>query len=152
MISPQTQSLLYDFDRSKARSPGTVEFPVRADPFNIVTKLCVLNVQSPYNAILGRPWFHMMRAVSSTHHQLLKYPTPSEMVHQGDQAMTRMVAAVGRKKSGSAQKTSRAGHNEDSPIGEKQKRITFGESQDLESSIDQKTPTIRSRRSPRHLG
>ena len=35
MINPRTQSLLYDFDESKARSPSTVEFSVRAKLFNI---------------------------------------------------------------------------------------------------------------------
>jgi len=51
--------------------------PSPCDPFNVVTEFCVLNVQFPYNAILGRPWIHMMRAISSTHHQVMKYPTPS---------------------------------------------------------------------------
>ena len=74
MIIPQTQSLLYAFDGSKARSPGTIKFLVRADPCNVVTESCVLDVESPYNAILGRPWIHMLRVVPSTHHQLLSTP------------------------------------------------------------------------------
>jgi len=41
----------------------------------------------------------MMRAVSFTD-QLLKYPTPSRMANiRGEQAMTRTIAAVARKKS-----------------------------------------------------
>ena len=51
MILPQTQSLLYGFDGSEARLPGTVTFPVRADPYNIVTEFRVLDVKSSYNAI-----------------------------------------------------------------------------------------------------
>ena len=94
-MNPRTQSLLYDFDDSEARSPGTVEFLVRADPFNLVTEFCILNVQFPYNAILGRPWIHVMRAVPSTHYQLLKYLIPSGMANiRGDQMMARMVATV----------------------------------------------------------
>jgi len=98
LMIPQIQSLLYSFDGNKAYSHDTVEFPVRAIPFNIVTEFCVLEVQFSY-AILGRPWIHMMRAVQSTHHQLLKYPilkypTPSGTTNiRGDQAMARMVAA-----------------------------------------------------------
>jgi len=38
MILPQTQSLLYRFDGSEARSPRTVMFPIRADPYNVVTE------------------------------------------------------------------------------------------------------------------
>jgi len=40
LINPQTQSLLYSFDGSEARSPDTVEFPVRVDSFNVVTEFC----------------------------------------------------------------------------------------------------------------
>jgi len=47
LIIPQTQSLLYGFDRNEARSPGMVEFPVRADPFNVVTEFNILDVPSP---------------------------------------------------------------------------------------------------------
>jgi len=55
-----------------------------------VIEFCILDVPSPYNAILGRPWIHMMRAVSSTHHHLLKYPTLSGMANiRGDQVMAR---------------------------------------------------------------
>jgi len=61
----------------------------------------------------------MMRAVPSTHHQLLKYPTGII----GDQAMARTVAAVDRKKLGWAQRTSRVGSYEESPMDKKQKRI-----------------------------
>jgi len=74
IICPQTQSLLYRFDESKPHLPGTITFPVRADPYNIVIDVCVLDVESSYKAILRSPWIHMMRVVPSTHHQLLKYP------------------------------------------------------------------------------
>ena len=98
MIIPQTQSLLYGFDESEARSSSTVEFPFRADPYNVVTKFCVLDIESLYNAILGRSWIHIMRAVPSIHHQLLKYPTPSGIANiRSDQVMTRIIA---QKRSG----------------------------------------------------
>jgi len=43
----------------------------------------------------------MMRAVPSTHHQLLKYLTPIRMADiRGDQAMAQTIAAVAQKKSG----------------------------------------------------
>jgi len=44
MIIPQTQSLLYGFNGSEARSPHTVEFLVRADQYNVVTEFYVLEV------------------------------------------------------------------------------------------------------------
>jgi len=55
MIIPQFQPILYEFDGYEARSPGTVESLVHADPFNIITEFCILGIQSPYNAILKRP-------------------------------------------------------------------------------------------------
>ena len=55
IIIPQTQSLLYGFNGSEGRSPGTVEFLIRTDPYNVVTEFYVLDVESPYNSILGMP-------------------------------------------------------------------------------------------------
>ena len=112
MILIQTQSLLYGFDRSEAHSP-------------VVTKFCIFDIKFSYNAVLDRPWIHMMRAVSSTHHQLLKYPIPSGMTDiRVDQAMTRNMAAIARKKSDWMTKTSRAVSDKDSLMDKKQKIIT----------------------------
>jgi len=62
----------------------------------------------------------MMRAVLSTYHQLLKYPTPSEMANiRGDQAIARTVVAVALKRSGWMLKASRADPNEDSSMDKK---------------------------------
>ena len=47
LIISQTKSLLYGFDKNEACSPSTVEFPDRTDPFNVVTKFCILDVSSP---------------------------------------------------------------------------------------------------------
>ena len=124
LINSQTQSLLYEFDRSEAHSPGTLEFPVHADPFNVVIEFCVLDAQSLYNAILGRPWIYMMRAILFTHHQLPKYPIKSGMANiRGGQVMSRTIAIVARKRSTRAQKTSREGHDEDFPMDKKKKTI-----------------------------
>jgi len=49
LIIPQT-----DFDENEACSPDTVEFPVCANPFNVVTEFCILDIEFPYNAILRR--------------------------------------------------------------------------------------------------
>jgi len=66
-VDPSTQSLLYRFHGNEARSPGIVEFPIRVDTFNVVTEFYILDNPFPYNAILGRPRVHMMRAIPSTH-------------------------------------------------------------------------------------
>jgi len=66
----------------------------------------------------------MMEAISSTHHQLLECPSPSEMANiRGDQAMARTVVAVAQRRSDWAQKAPRSGPNEDSLMDKKQKTI-----------------------------
>ena len=50
------------------------------------TRFLIVDFQSPYNIILGRSWIHGMRAVPSTLHQVIKFPTPWGMrVIKGDQ-------------------------------------------------------------------
>ena len=68
MINPQTRSHLYEFDRSETRSPGTVALLIRTDPYNIITEFYVINMGFPYNAILRRPWIHIMKAILSSYH------------------------------------------------------------------------------------
>ena len=52
---------------------------------------------SPYTAIVARPWLHVLRAVSSTVHQKVKYPFEG-LVKEilGNQSVARqcMVAAI----------------------------------------------------------
>ena len=57
----------------------------------------VVDAYSPYTAIVARPWFHTLGAVSSTLHQKIKYPSRGKIEEiLGDQTMARqcMVAAI----------------------------------------------------------
>ena len=57
----------------------------------------VVDAYSPYKAIVARPWLHTLRAVSSTLHQKIKYPSEGQIEEiLGDQTMARqcMVAAI----------------------------------------------------------
>jgi len=38
------------------------------------TRCQVLDIELPYNIILGRPWIHAMKDVPSMYHQSLKFP------------------------------------------------------------------------------
>ena len=40
----------------------------------------VVDVFSPYTAIMGRPWLHILGAVSSTLHQKVKYPSRCQVL------------------------------------------------------------------------
>ena len=60
----------------------------------------VVDVYSPYTAIVARPWLHTLGAVSSTLHQKIKYPSGGQIEEiLGDQTMARqcMVAAIQHK-------------------------------------------------------
>ena len=41
----------------------------------VIVTFIVVRSFSPYIAILGRPWIHVMKAVSSTLHVKAKFPT-----------------------------------------------------------------------------
>ena len=61
----------------------------------------MVDVESPYNAILGRPWLYIVKVVLLTYHQLLCYFTPTETTDiRGDQAAARTIFIVVEKKSG----------------------------------------------------
>ena len=60
----------------------------------------VVNAYSPYIAIVARPWFHTLGAVSSTLHQKVKYPSEGQIKEiLGNQSMARqcLVAAIQHK-------------------------------------------------------
>ena len=60
----------------------------------------VVDVFSPYTAIMGRPWLHSLGAVSSTLHQKVKYPSGGQVLEiVGSQSMARqcLIAAIQHK-------------------------------------------------------
>ena len=60
----------------------------------------MLNSYFPNNAILGRPWLHKMRAVPSTLHQRLRFPTPEGIMEiRSDQVIAKqcLIAAAHQK-------------------------------------------------------
>uniref|UniRef100_A0A2N9GA65 Uncharacterized protein n=1 Tax=Fagus sylvatica TaxID=28930 RepID=A0A2N9GA65_FAGSY len=67
---------LYGFSGESVMPVGRVTVKVHAGTVSSPTDFWVLNSYSPYNAILGRPWLHKMKAVPSTLHQRLRFPTP----------------------------------------------------------------------------
>ncbi|XP_009123343.2 uncharacterized protein LOC103848123 [Brassica rapa] len=67
---------LIGFSGEVKQTPGEVILPVYAEGINLSTKFLVVDCESAYNMILGRPWIHDMGAVPSTLHQIVKFPTP----------------------------------------------------------------------------
>ena len=50
----------------------------------------MVDSDSPYNAIMGRMWLHTMKAVHSSYHQKVKFPTSQGIMEiRGDQASSK---------------------------------------------------------------
>ena len=83
-------SPLIGFSGEVKQTAGEVTLPVYAEGINMSTKFLVVDSQSAYNMILGRPWIHDMGAVPSTLHQMVKFPTPWGIrIIKGDQENSR---------------------------------------------------------------
>ena len=54
---------------------GQIRLPVQADLEVVEVDFIVVDAYSNYTAIVARPWLHALRAVSSTLHLKVKYPT-----------------------------------------------------------------------------
>ncbi|XP_013650969.2 uncharacterized protein LOC106355595 [Brassica napus] len=81
---------LIGFSGEVKQTAGEVILPVYAEGVNMSTKFLVVDCQSAYNMILGRPWIHDMGAVPSTLHQMVKFPTPWGIrIIRGDQENSR---------------------------------------------------------------
>ncbi|XP_028053805.1 uncharacterized protein LOC114258143 [Camellia sinensis] len=66
---------LYGFNTNPEYPLGKITLPVRAGSRTVEVEFLVVKLPSPYNAIMGRTWLHLMKAVPSTYHQLVRFPT-----------------------------------------------------------------------------
>ncbi|XP_074289120.1 uncharacterized protein LOC141614257 [Silene latifolia] len=64
------------FSGETAHSVGEITIPTYIEGVNKLVRYLVIEGPTTYNVILGRPWLHQMKAVPSTYHQCLKFPTP----------------------------------------------------------------------------
>ncbi|XP_074267040.1 uncharacterized protein LOC141590343 [Silene latifolia] len=67
---------LVGFSGETKQSFGEIPIPTFAGGMKKQVRYLVIDGPSTYNVILGRPWIHEMKAVPSTYHQILKFPTP----------------------------------------------------------------------------
>ncbi|XP_060210484.1 uncharacterized protein LOC132637412 [Lycium barbarum] len=68
--------VLSGFNMASETRKGEMSLPVNIDGTIQQTVFYVIKGDMKYNALLGRLWIHSMRAIPSTLHQLLKFPTP----------------------------------------------------------------------------
>nr|XP_016486132.1 PREDICTED: uncharacterized protein LOC107806488 [Nicotiana tabacum] len=67
---------LTGFNNAVERTSGEITLPVLAGGVIMETTFHVMNQETAYNAIIGRPWIHAMRPVPSSFYQVIKFPTP----------------------------------------------------------------------------
>lgn len=67
---------LVGFNGDATSTIGEIVLLVYSKRVNKQTKFNVIDCSSACNVILGRPWIHDMKAVPSTFHQTMKFPTP----------------------------------------------------------------------------
>ncbi|XP_074298559.1 uncharacterized protein LOC141629459 [Silene latifolia] len=67
---------LVGFSGETAHSVGEITIPTYIEGVNKLVRYLVIEGPATYNVILGRPWLHQMKAIPSTYHQCLKFPTP----------------------------------------------------------------------------
>ncbi|XP_019231445.1 PREDICTED: uncharacterized protein LOC109212268 [Nicotiana attenuata] len=67
---------LTGFNNAVERTSGEITLPVLAGGVTLETTFHVMNQDTAYNAIIGRPWIHAMRAIPSSLYQVIKFLTP----------------------------------------------------------------------------
>ncbi|XP_059292179.1 uncharacterized protein LOC132045613 [Lycium ferocissimum] len=68
--------VLNGFNMACETMKGEITLPINTTGTTQQTKLYVIEGDMGYNALLGRPWIHLIKEVPSTMHQALKFPTP----------------------------------------------------------------------------
>jgi len=90
-------SPLVSFEGRMVVPKGQIRLPVQIGMNVVEVDFIVVDVFSPYTAIMGRPWLHTLGAVSSALHQKVKYPSGGQVMEiVRSQAVARqcMVAAI----------------------------------------------------------
>ena len=68
-------SPLVSFEGKMVILKGQIRLPMQTGFDVVKVDFIVVNAFSPYIAIIGRPWLYTLRAVFSTLHQKVKYPS-----------------------------------------------------------------------------
>lgn len=94
-MKPSVRTLT-GFNGSSETMLGTIRLRVYAEGVARNVKFSVIDVRAPYNAILGTPWLHSMKAIPSTYHQCIKFPGNDGRIItlRGDQAAARDLLVV----------------------------------------------------------
>nr|XP_023880945.1 uncharacterized protein LOC111993332 [Quercus suber] len=90
-------SPLVSFEGRVVTPKGQICLPMQTGSEVVEVDFVVVDVYSPYTAIIARPWLHELEAVSSTLHLKVKYSSEGQVYEiQGDQSIACqcLVAAI----------------------------------------------------------
>ena len=73
-------SPLVSFEDKMVVLKGQIRLPVQTGTDVVEVNFIVVDVFSPYTAIMGRPWLQTLGAVSSTLYQKMKYPSRDQVL------------------------------------------------------------------------
>ena len=59
---------------------GEVDIPIKVGTQTFNSTFYVMDIRPSYSFLLGRPWIHNAGAVTSTLHQMLKYPVQGKII------------------------------------------------------------------------
>ena len=86
---------LVSFDGKVVIPEGQISLSVNMEGKEVMVTFIVVRSFSPYTTILGRPWIHAMKAVSSTLHVKVKFPTEHGVAMvRGNQQVARQCLVV----------------------------------------------------------
>jgi hypothetical protein len=86
---------------------GWITMAVHTGPISLETEFLVVNMPSPYTAIMGRRWLHKLKAVPSSLHQKLHFLTDFGIMEiKGDQVASKqcIMATIKQNPLGAKQK------------------------------------------------
>ena len=93
-------SPLVSFEGKTVTPRGQIRLPIQTGSNVVEVDFIVVDVYSPYTAIVAGPWLYALGSVSSTLHQKVNYPSEGQVKEiTGDQTMARqcMVSAISRQ-------------------------------------------------------
>ncbi|KAG7594076.1 Retrotransposon gag domain [Arabidopsis thaliana x Arabidopsis arenosa] len=96
IIGPPAPLVAFTSDTSM--SLGNIKLPVLAAGVPKIVEFIVFDRPAAYNIILGTPWIYQMKAIPSTYHQCVKFPTPGGIgTIRGDQETSRSCYLMGHR-------------------------------------------------------
>ncbi|XP_026444138.1 uncharacterized protein LOC113344359 [Papaver somniferum] len=81
---------IFGFNGISTNPKGEITVTIPVNSLETIVTFSVVEVDTPYNAIIGRPWIHGVRGITSTFHQCIRFPVPNSIGEiKGDVTMAK---------------------------------------------------------------